>query len=83
MCHLEVQLFADQYGNAILLFGHDCSVQHHHQKIIEEVPVMIAKEDTFEKMERVAVCLAKLVRYVSVGTVECELIFVSDIDTIC
>ena len=70
--HLEVQLLADQYGNAISLFGRDCSVQRRHQKIIEEAPVTIANPDTFEKMERAAVRLAKLVGYVSAGTVECE-----------
>ncbi|KAI0339517.1 hypothetical protein BDW22DRAFT_1361595 [Trametopsis cervina] len=68
--HLEVQLLADQYGNAISLFGRDCSVQRRHQKIIEEAPVTIAKEDTFTEMERAAVRLAKLVGYVSAGTVE-------------
>ncbi|TFK51885.1 acetyl CoA carboxylase [Heliocybe sulcata] len=68
--HLEVQLLADQYGNAISLFGRDCSVQRRHQKIIEEAPVTIAKPDTFEQMERAAVRLAKLVGYVSAGTVE-------------
>ena len=69
--HLEVQLLADQYGNAISLFGRDCSVQRRHQKIIEEAPVTIADSKTFEKMERAAVRLAKLVGYVSAGTVEC------------
>ncbi|KAL0575912.1 acetyl-coenzyme-A carboxylase [Marasmius crinis-equi] len=68
--HLEVQLLADQYGNAISLFGRDCSVQRRHQKIIEEAPVTIAKSETFEQMERAAVRLAKLVGYVSAGTVE-------------
>ncbi|KAI9293200.1 acetyl-CoA carboxylase [Neoconidiobolus thromboides FSU 785] len=68
--HLEVQLLADQYGNAISIFGRDCSVQRRHQKIIEEAPVTIAKPDTFEKMEKAAVRLAKLVGYVSAGTVE-------------
>jgi acetyl-CoA carboxylase/biotin carboxylase 1 len=68
--HLEVQLLADQYGNAISLFGRDCSVQRRHQKIIEEAPVTIAKPDTFKKMEEAAVRLGKLVGYVSAGTVE-------------
>ena len=68
--HLEVQLIADQYGNAISLFGRDCSVQRRHQKIIEEAPVTIARPETFEEMERAAVRLAKLVGYVSAGTVE-------------
>lgn len=75
--HLEVQLLADQYGNAISLFGRDCSVQRRHQKIIEEAPVTIAKEDTFEQMERAAVRLAKLVGYVSAGTVECMRVLLS------
>ncbi|RIA91939.1 acetyl-CoA carboxylase [Glomus cerebriforme] len=68
--HLEVQVLADQYGNAISLFGRDCSVQRRHQKIIEEAPVTIAKQETFEAMEKAAVRLSKLVGYVSAGTVE-------------
>ena len=70
--HLEVQLLADQYSNAISLFGRDCSVQRRHQKIIEEAPVTIAKAEKFGEMERAAVRLSKLVGYVSAGTVECQ-----------
>uniref|UniRef100_A0A667Z1L8 acetyl-CoA carboxylase n=1 Tax=Myripristis murdjan TaxID=586833 RepID=A0A667Z1L8_9TELE len=68
--HLEVQILADQYGNAISLFGRDCSIQRRHQKIIEEAPATIAAPSTFEQMERYAVRLAKMVGYVSAGTVE-------------
>lgn len=68
--HLEVQLLADQYGNNISLFGRDCSVQRRHQKIIEEAPVTIASPTTFQKMEKAAVALGRLVGYVSAGTVE-------------
>ncbi|XP_051749567.1 acetyl-CoA carboxylase 2 isoform X6 [Ctenopharyngodon idella] len=68
--HLEVQILADQYGNAISLFGRDCSIQRRHQKIIEEAPATIASTTTFEHMERYAVRLAKMVGYVSAGTVE-------------
>lgn len=68
--HLEVQILADQYGNAVSLFGRDCSVQRRHQKIIEEAPVTIARPETFENMAQSAVRLAKLVGYVSAGTVE-------------
>ncbi|KAL8690201.1 MAG: hypothetical protein Q9218_004295 [Villophora microphyllina] len=68
--HLEVQLLADEYGNNISLFGRDCSVQRRHQKIIEEAPVTIAKQQTFQAMEKAAVRLGKLVGYVSAGTVE-------------
>uniref|UniRef100_A0A7N8YHC0 acetyl-CoA carboxylase n=1 Tax=Mastacembelus armatus TaxID=205130 RepID=A0A7N8YHC0_9TELE len=68
--HLEVQILADEYGNAISLFGRDCSIQRRHQKIIEEAPATIAALSTFEQMERCAVRLAKMVGYVSAGTVE-------------
>lgn len=68
--HLEVQLLADQYGNAISLFGRDCSIQRRHQKIIEEAPAIVAISEIFEDMEKSAVRLAKMVGYVSAGTVE-------------
>ncbi|KAK0166882.1 hypothetical protein PV327_004353 [Microctonus hyperodae] len=68
--HLEVQLLADNYGNAISLFGRDCSIQRRHQKIIEEAPAVIAQPEIFEEMEKAAVRLAKMVGYVSAGTVE-------------
>ena len=68
--HLEVQLLADQYGNAISLFGRDCSIQRRHQKIIEEAPCVAADAEIFAQMEDAAVRLAKMVKYVSAGTVE-------------
>ncbi|KAF8757828.1 Acetyl-CoA carboxylase, central region [Rhizoctonia solani] len=41
-----------------------------HLEIIEEAPVSITKRERFEDLERAAVRLAKLVGYVSAGTVE-------------
>ena len=68
--HIEVQVLGDNYGNAIALYGRDCSIQRRHQKIIEEAPAIITEPDVFLAMERDAVKLAKMVGYVSTGTVE-------------
>jgi biotin carboxylase len=57
--HLEVQLLADGWGNAIALFGRDCSIQRRHQKIIEEGPVLAPPAHVWRKMEKAAVALAK------------------------
>jgi acetyl-CoA carboxylase/biotin carboxylase 1 len=68
--HLEVQLLADEYGDAIALNGRDCSVQRRHQKIIEEGPPVAASPEVWKKMEEAAVSLAKAVGYTNAGTVE-------------
>ena len=68
--HLEVQLLADEYGDAIALNGRDCSVQRRHQKIIEEGPPVAADPEVWDEMEKAAVALAKAVGYTNAGTVE-------------
>jgi acetyl-CoA carboxylase/biotin carboxylase 1 len=68
--HLEVQLLADAYGNAIALSGRDCSVQRRHQKIVEEGPVLAPSAEVWGQMMRAATRLAQEVEYVNAGTVE-------------
>ncbi|KAM9317224.1 methylcrotonoyl-CoA carboxylase subunit alpha, mitochondrial [Gastrophryne carolinensis] len=68
--HVEVQVFGDQYGDAVYLFERDCSVQRRHQKIIEEAPGPGISPDVRRKLGEAAVRAAKAVNYVGAGTVE-------------
>ena len=68
--HLEVQIVGDQHGNAIALNGRDCSTQRRFQKIFEEGPPIIAKPETFDKMEKAAQRLTQSIGYIGAGTVE-------------
>jgi propionyl-CoA carboxylase alpha chain len=68
--HIEIQLLADKFGNAICLGERECSIQRHHQKVIEEAPSTILDEETRNKMYEQVVALSKKVGYYSAGTVE-------------
>lgn len=68
--HIEIQIFADRYGNAIHLGERDCSVQRRHQKLIEEAPSPAVDADLRERMGATAVAAVKAIRYEGAGTLE-------------
>lgn len=68
--HIEVQILADKQGNVVSLGERDCSIQKHHQKVLEEAPCMVLEEKVRKQMGETAVLVAKAVHYENTGTVE-------------
>ena len=68
--HIEFQILADKFGNAIHLGERDCSIQRRHQKLIEEAPSPALDQKLREKMGEAAIKIVKAVKYQGAGTVE-------------
>ena len=68
--HVEVQLFADEYGSVVALGERDCSVQRRHQKLIEESPSPAVSSATRDELCAASERLARAVDYRGAGTVE-------------
>src|SRR5215210_4718760 len=68
--HVEVQILADNHGNAVHLWERDCSLQRRHQKLVEESPSPVLKQAVREKLCESAVRLVKAAGYTNAGTVE-------------
>ncbi len=68
--HVEIQVFADRYGNAIHVGERDCTVQRNHQKLIEESPSPVLPDDVRQATLATAVAAARAIGYVGAGTVE-------------
>jgi len=68
--HIEIQVLADEHGNAVHLFERECTIQRRHQKVIEESPSPFVTPELRERMGALALALVRRTGYVNAGTLE-------------
>mgnify|MGYP001828950070 CR=1 FL=1 len=68
--HVEFQLLADSFGNAIHLGERDCSMQRRHQKVVEEAPAPGITEAQRHALGERCAAACRRVGYRGAGTFE-------------
>lgn len=68
--HIEFQLLADSFGNAIHLGERECSIQRKNQKLIEESPSPAVDSETRDSFGRQVAKSVGKVGYLNAGTIE-------------
>ena len=68
--HVELQIMADEAGNAVCLGERDCSLQRRNQKLIEETPSPAVTAEMRSAIMAEAIKAVKAIGYVGVGTLE-------------
>ncbi|MGV6853004.1 MAG: acetyl-CoA carboxylase biotin carboxylase subunit [bacterium] len=68
--HIEIQVLADEHGNAIHLGERDCSMQRRHQKVVEEAPAPGITDEQRNKIGKVCVDACVRIGYRGAGTFE-------------
>jgi acetyl/propionyl-CoA carboxylase alpha subunit/acetyl-CoA carboxylase carboxyltransferase component len=68
--HIEVQIIGDGYGGVSHLGERECSIQRHHQKVIEIAPSPGVSPDLRKRLTGDAVEMAKATNYRNAGTFE-------------
>ncbi len=68
--HIEIQILADKFKNAVYLGDRDCSMQRRHQKVIEEAPAPGIPRKSIERVGERCVAACKKIAYRGAGTFE-------------
>jgi acetyl-CoA/propionyl-CoA carboxylase biotin carboxyl carrier protein len=68
--HVETQVLADKFGNAVVVSTRDCSLQRRHQKLVEEAPAPFLSDEQNAELYRASKAIMKEAGYVGAGTCE-------------
>jgi acetyl-CoA carboxylase biotin carboxylase subunit len=68
--HIEFQVLADVFGNAVYLGERECSIQRSHQKLIEESPSPVITEELRKEYGTKVARAVAAIGYTNAGTVE-------------
>ncbi len=68
--HVEIQILADEHGNAVHLGERDCSMQRRHQKVVEEAPAPGITSELRNKIGTICADACKAINYRGAGTFE-------------
>ena len=68
--HIEFQILADVFGNAVHLGERECSIQRSHQKLVEESPSPVIDEEIRRDYGGRVTKAVAAIGYVNAGTVE-------------
>lgn len=68
--HVELQILADEHGNAVCLGDRDCSLQRRNQKLLEETPSPAVNDRQRQEIMELAADAVKKIGYVGAGTLE-------------
>ncbi len=68
--HVEIQVIADEHGNAVHLGERDCSMQRRHQKVVEEAPAPGISEEVRNRIGERCAEACRQIGYRGAGTFE-------------
>ncbi|MCI2413732.1 MAG: acetyl-CoA carboxylase biotin carboxylase subunit [Candidatus Aramenus sp.] len=68
--HIEFQLIGDKFGNYVVAWERECTIQRRNQKLIEEAPSPALKMEERESMFEPIMKFGKIINYFTLGTFE-------------
>ncbi|MEM4082282.1 MAG: biotin carboxylase N-terminal domain-containing protein [Saccharolobus sp.] len=68
--HIETQLIGDKYGNYVVAFERECTIQRRNQKLIEEAPSPSITNEERKEIIEASIRFGKEINYFTLGTME-------------